>query len=317
MVNYVIFGAQAWNSLVNRNLLASGQAPSKDSMNFFYYQVHQWHQDLDPSVRFGTAMIESDDHNFFTSTSDEVEVYRKTLLYLRSNQIQILVLRPILIYPQTARNNTAMVMEAITLAKKSIRTLRLLSSETNLYRTRQALFNHFLSSALAVLFLAAAYDAETRANKTAHPDSAATLLGDTTNELQQGLDLIDCHRSHSQSAARLWTRFNRPRQQLIRLDILQSTAGTRHQRDTHLHHGPTGEDRHEISQQEDYCPDGTFADAGTETGGERDLTSHLDAPVSVGFDPANFDPENSLLWLDWFDGAFMDSSVPFGMPAWM
>ncbi|KIW95125.1 uncharacterized protein Z519_03709 [Cladophialophora bantiana CBS 173.52] len=317
MVNYVIFGAQAWNSLVNRNLLASGQAPSKDSMNFFYYQVHQWHQDLDPSVRFDTATIESDDHNFFTSTSDEVEVYRKTLLYLRSNQIQILVLRPILIYPQTARSNTALVMEAITLAKKSIRTLRLLSSETNLYRTRQALFNHFLSSALAVLFLAAAYDAETRANKAALPDSAATLLGDTTSELQQGLDLIDYHRSHSQSAARLWTRFNRPRQQLIRLDILQGTAGTRHQRDKHPHHGPTGEDRHEISQEDDYCPDGTVADADTETCGERDLIPHLDAPVPIGFDPANFDPDNSLLWLDWFDGAFMDSSVPFGMPAWM
>ncbi|KIW31885.1 uncharacterized protein PV07_03473 [Cladophialophora immunda] len=311
MVNYVTFGAQAWNSLVNRSLLASGQAPSKDAMNFFHYQVHQWHQDLDPSVCFDAATIESDDHSFFTSTSDEVEVYRKTLLYLRANQIQILVLRPILIYPQTARNNTALVMEAISLAKRSIRTLRVLATDVYFYRTRQALFNHFLSSALAVLFLVAAYDAETRANKAVSADSATTLLGDSTIELQRGLDLIDYHRSHSQSAARLWARFYRPRQQLIRLGILSSTVETRYQEDQHTHQGPARVGRNETPEQGGPRPEGIVAD------GEGDLTSQLDTSILTDFDPTNFDQENGLLWLDWFDGAFMDSSVPFGVPGWM
>ncbi|KIW85814.1 hypothetical protein Z517_01206 [Fonsecaea pedrosoi CBS 271.37] len=317
MVSYVIFGAQAWNSLVNRNLLASGQAPSKDAMNFFHYQVHQWHQDLDPSVCFDPAAIESDDHSFFTSTSDEMEVYRKTLLYLRANQIQILVLRPILIYPQTARNNTALVMEAISLAKKSIRTLRVLATDVYFYRTRQALFNHFLSSSLAVLFLAAAYDAETRANKAGSLDSAATLLEDSTIELQQGLDLIDFHRSHSHSAARLWTRFYRPRQQLIRLGILPSTAETRYQQDQHPDQGSTSAGRTDTPEQEERHVAGIVTDGHTGPSGAGDLDSQLDVSVPVGFDPATFDPENNLLWVDWFDGAFMDTSVPFGMPAWM
>ncbi|OAP60836.1 hypothetical protein AYL99_05838 [Fonsecaea erecta] len=317
MVSYVIFGAQAWNSLVNRNLLASGQAPSKDAMNFFRYQVHKWQQDLDPSVCFDAATIESDDHGFFTSTSDEVEVYRRTLLYLRANQIQILVLRPMLIYPQTARNNTALVMEAINLAKRSIRTLRILATDVYFYRTRQALFNHFLSSALSVLFLVAAYDAETRASKAAPRDNAATLLGDSTIELQQGLDLIDYHRPHSQSAARLWARFYRPRQQLIRLGILPSTSAARYQQDQHLRQTPTRAGLNETPEQEEQYAEGIVADGNTELGGAGNLTPQLDASVPIGFDPANFDHENGLLWLDWFDGAFMDSSVPFGMPGWM
>ncbi|OAL20031.1 hypothetical protein AYO22_09181 [Fonsecaea multimorphosa] len=317
MVSYVIFGAQAWNSLVNRSMLASGQAPSKDAMKFFHYQVHQWHQDLDPSVCFDAATIESDDQSFFTSTSGEVELYRKTLLYLRANQIQILVLRPILIYPQTARKNTALVMEAISLAKRSIRTLRILATDVYFYRTRQALFNHFLSSALAVLFLAAAYDAEARANKAVTEDDAAIFLGQSTMELQQGLDLIEYHRSHSQSAARLWARFYHPRHQLIRLGILPSGAGTRYQQDQHLHQGPTRAGRNETPELEERHPDGIVADGDTELGGEGDFASQLDTSNSIGFDPADFDHEDGLLWLDWFDGAFMDSSVPFGMPGWM
>jgi hypothetical protein len=34
MVNYVIMGAQGWHSLVNRTMLASGMAPSKEKQTF-------------------------------------------------------------------------------------------------------------------------------------------------------------------------------------------------------------------------------------------------------------------------------------------
>src|SRR6202012_2203002 len=123
MASYVIMGDQGWNSLVNRNMLASGQVPSEDAFNYFHYRVHRWREELEPSVRFDTAEIESNDLLFFTSTQDETEIFLKTLLYLRSNQVQILVLRPILIYPHTARKNSSLIKDAITLAKKTIRTL--------------------------------------------------------------------------------------------------------------------------------------------------------------------------------------------------
>jgi hypothetical protein len=337
MVSYVIMGAQGWNSLVNRNLLASGRIPSKDALNFFHYQVHHWREELDPSVRFDGPEIESDNDAFFTSTQDESEIYLKTLLYLRSNQIQILVLRPILIYPQTARNNTTLIMDAIALAKKTIRTLNTLATKTGLYKTRQALFNHFLSSALTVLFLTAAYDAETQATPGAHADAPARLLGDATNDLQAGLDLIDRLRPTSQSAARLWARFARPRQQLVRLGILSGStvSQTEKQQGNHQHqhqhqqntirdlslHGLQGES-HPQSDSRNYHTSGG-ADVSTNINAGVDNHA-LDFGPSVAF-PFDFDSEvgifeqdnNGLLWQDWFDGGLMDSSVPFGMPAWM
>ncbi|KIW67102.1 hypothetical protein PV04_06375 [Phialophora macrospora] len=331
MVSYVIMGNQGWNSLVNRNLLAGGRIPPKDALNFFHYQVHHWREELDESVRFDGPEIESD--TFFTSTQDETEIYLKTLLYLRSNQIQILVLRPILIYPQTARNNTTLIMDAIGLAKKTIRTLDTLANKTRLYKTRQALFNHFLSSALTVLFLTAAYDAETQATPGGHADAPARLLGDATKELQAGLDLIDRLRPSSQSAARLWARFARPRQQLIRLGILSGSAVSqqekqqRHRHDHHHHQNTMRDLSFHGERQTQSEPQNHY------TSGGADVSNNINAGVddhALDFGPSvafhfDFDSEagsfeqdnNGLLWQDWFDGGFMDSSAPFGMPAWM
>lgn len=270
--------------MVSRESLVKGEAPPKESMNFFHYQVLKWHQGLDPSVRFDTVAIEADDSTFFSATQDETEVYVKTLLYLRCNQIRILVLRPMLIYPQTARNNPSLIKEVIEVARKQIRTLNKLALEGGLYKTRQAIFNHFLSSALAVLFLAAAYDAETRSVRAV---SSPTLLGDC-EELQQGLDLIDHCRASAQSAERLWVRFDRARQQLIRLGFLQTRA-------------------------QNQVQEGSLAPLGMDgvSSGLSDFNQIVD------FDPNTLEPEGNHLWLGWFNDDFMDSPVPFGLHAWM
>ncbi|OCT51551.1 fungal specific transcription factor [Cladophialophora carrionii] len=327
MVSYVIMGAQGWNSLVNRNLLASGRIPSKDALNFFHYQVHHWREELDPSVRFDPRAIESDDGVFFTSTQDEREIYLKTLLYLRSNQIQILVRRPILIYPQTARNNTTLIMDAIALAKNTIRTLNTVAARTALYTTRQAIFNHFLSSALAVLFLTAAYDAETQATTGSHPDTSIRLLGDAATELQAGLDLIDRLRRSSQSAAKLWARFARPRQQLVRLGILSCSAVSQREKQQYPPHETTGHrplhaQNHTRTDTQDYGMSGANVSTSMNAGADHHA---IDFGASVALAPdfdfdsvvGAFEQDNGLLWQDWFEGGFMDSSAPFGMPAWM
>lgn len=280
MVDYVKFGAHAWTSIVNRESLMNGQGPSKDSVSFFHYQLHQWQQELAPAVRFDSKQIEADD-TFFTSTDDEIGTYVKTLLYLRSNQIRILVLRPLLIYPQAARNSPTLIKELIGIARRSIGVLNSMATNSDIYRTRQMIFNHFLSSALAVLFLAAANDAETQ---TAESESGSMLEGGI-DELQLGLDVIDHHRARSDSAEHLWQNFARPRRQLIRLGFLKHR-----QRE-----GARGE-----NPMDDDALDGF---------------STFDPQFDI--DQFGMDDENSLQWLEWFEGAFMNSSVPAGMPSWM
>lgn len=340
MISYVIVGEQAWTSLVKKNLLVSGQPPAKDAFNYFRYQLQRWHEELDPAVQFDSAEIESNGQFFLASAQNETEVYVKMILYLRSNQGKILVLRPLLIYPQAARNSTPLLVEVVGVAKKSIRALHTLITKTGLYKTRRAIFQHFLSSSLSVLFLAAAHDAEARASKHGSENKVsdtATILGDAVAELQTGLDLIDMLRTTYPAQAKLWTRFDRPRQQLVQLGIL--TAAPKQANGV-----PTGGGPHEMRQIQDPLNfedrlGGSGADdadatatataAGDYSGisdpfGEAGTgLSTVPLPTFDTFDFADgssiFDQDggNGMLVLDWFEGGFTDSSVPFGMNDWM
>lgn len=329
MIGYVIVGDQAWTSLIKKNLLLSGQPPAKDAFNYFRYQLHKWHEELDPAVQFDSAEIESNEQFFLGSVQNETEVYVKTILYLRSNQGKILVLRPILIYPQAACNNTPLLVEVVIVAKKSIRALHTLITKTELYKTRRAIFQHFLSSSLSVLFLAAAHDAEARANRHDSANDASdntTILGDAVAELQTGLDLIDMLRITYPAAVKLWTRFDRPRQQLVQLGILK--ADTKHANDA-----PNDSETHKTYRAQDTFASGYRlggADA-TATGvhsANVDLSGETATGLSTvpAFDTFDFadasdvfdqDAGNGMLMLDWFEGGFTDSSVPFGMTDWM
>ena len=287
MCHYVILGAHAWTTIVNKDTLALGKGPSKQAVTYFRYQLDQWHRDLDLSVRFDATEMESNDA-LFASPVDEVGLYIKALLYLRCNQIQILILRPILIYHQAAQNSSELIVEAVDIAKRSVRVLQRMSENVDLYKMRQVILHHFLSSALALLFLAVAYDAENQKVRNAGP-----VLMTDISEIQMGLDLIDRHRATSESADRLWSCFAPPRQHLIRLGILQS--------------------KHRQS-------DGMRSSSATTTdvGGHQDVSDDL-ADFDPQFDYGELDMEqiNSLQWLDWGDTVFTESSDSFGMPSWM
>ena len=288
MCHYVILGAQAWNTIVSRATLALGKkGPSKQAVTYFRYQLDQWHRDLDWSVRFDATLIESDEA-FFTISADEVSLHTKALLYLRCNQIQILILRPVLLYHQAAQDCPELIVEAVDIAKRSIRVLQKMSANADLYKTRQVILHHFLSSALVLLFLAVAYDAENQKVKSVGPVLMTDVL-----EMQMGLDLIDRHRATSESADRLWSCFAPPRQHLIRLGILQS----KHRQTKGMQSSSA-----------------TSADAHGHQGVPDDLA---DFDPQFDYGPLDLESINSLQWLDWGDTVFTESSDSFGMPSWM
>lgn len=287
MCHYVILGDHAWNTMVNRDMLALGKGPSKQAVTYFRYQLDQWHQDMDPSVHFDATEIESDGA-FWSAPVDDISLYIKVLLYLRYNQIQVLVIRPILIYHQAAQNCPELIVEGVDIARRSIRVLQKMSVNVDLYTTRQVILDHFLSSALALLFLAVAYDAENRKVRNTVP-----VLMPDLSELQMGLDLIDRHRNATESADRLWKCFNPPRQRLIRLGILQNRP-----------------------RQSDGV--GSASTATAEHGGRQNVADDLpDFDPQLDYGLLDMETMNNLQWLDWGDTAFTDSSETFGMPSWL
>jgi hypothetical protein len=308
MIDYVQFGTHAWNQIVDRNTLANGQSPSRESLKFFHYQLHRWHQELDPAVKFDVATIESDGAAFFAraDAGHEIEIYLKTLLYLRSNQIQILVLRPMLVYSRIAGNNPSLVADVIAIARKSVQALSSLATKTTLYIGRHVIFNHFLSSAMTVLFLAVAHEIERQAGKLAAPQEPCSNWAEILGSISEGFAIINRHRSLSQSAARLWTFFERPRHQLAHLGSLGFHVAREADGFRYVH-------GHGIGQN---CASTNTVQA---HGGDVENGASLDLDFVNGNDAAGVDFLGTVgLDLDWLeDDAFTDPSASFGLRYWM
>lgn len=332
MVDYVQFGTNSWNSIGVQSATANapGGGPSQESLKYFHYQLHRWHQDLDPTVQFDAAAIESDPNNFFTSAkadgdgkegggeeSVEVALYLKTLLYLRSNQIQILVLRPLLVDSYVARNHPALTGNAIDIARRSLQTLDAMSTKTALYTSRHAILNHFLSSAMTVLFLAITHEVEKKqaGEQTAQAPDARHSLVELANWIQEGFAIIDRHRSASHSSAKLWVIFERPRHQLIRLGLLAASRAS-----------PPDNDRDRERDRGDNSA-ATAASTGEVTvrrdGDDRSVIDDerplADLDLGFNFDNlVNWDPlHDGLLGPDWSEVISTDPSGSFGLPSWM
>lgn len=217
---------------------------------------------------------------------DWKEIYVKTLLYLRFNQIQLVCLRPMLIYPKAVRANLALAKEAAATASKSLRVLGLMSEQANdFYRIRQVVWNHFLASALATLLLAAVYDVEARI-KDGDVDVEHAVLRDSIVELQLGFQLVDALPNQ-----RPWQRFNRVRQHLVRLGFLG-----------------TGNNGDSFVSTEAYQE--RFGNTAKD-----ELDAFLLFPSDgMGLQDREFQGET--LNMDWFDVDFSESLEQFGMPSW-
>lgn len=313
MIDYVQFGTHAWKNIVDRNALANGHGPSTESLNFFRYQLNRWHNGLSPEVQFDAAIIESDSASFFAG-ENELQIYLKTLLYLRSNQIQIMVLRPILVYYNVAHNNPLLVYDVVTIARKTIQTLSSFANKTALYVSRYTIFNHFLSSSLTVLFLAIVHEVEKHAaNHTTAPNQSYPLA-EIARSISEGLSVIHRYRFVSQSSARLWAFFGRPRQQLLRLGIL-SAQNTNPLDIKGAHDKPAAPANQDGSPSVQIHPmhgvqDG---DAGIDSFSPADMNLVININNLFGPDCLN----NGAFSLDWSEEAFPDPSGSFGLPQWM
>ena len=285
MIDYGIFGAHAFSSVVKPQSFALGQGPPKDALDFFRYKLHQWQQALHPRVRFE---VDHNEHVDFSDIANKnwIEIYVKTLLYLRFNQIQIVCLRPMLISPKAVRANAKLAKEAVTIASNSIRVLGLMSEQANdFYRIRQVVWNHFLASALATLLLAAVYDVESRI-KDGDVSEEHAVLRDNVAELHLGFRLVDALPNQTP-----WQRFSRVRQHLLRLGFLNA-----------------GNNSHQVSLAEphrerfDHAP-------------KDELDAFLLFP-SDGLGLQDGDFQGETLNMDWFDLDFSESLEQFGIPSW-
>ncbi|KAK1585384.1 fungal-specific transcription factor domain-containing protein [Colletotrichum navitas] len=188
MVEYSRIGDKVWATSYNS---ARATGPTRDDeVSYLLYRIDQWFEDLPEDLRFCP-------HQQTTSPAPVSRGLRRLqlLLHLRANQMKILLLQPFLHSTSSLQVNRSKVRLLVNLAKDTIQRLNSLNQSTDIYQNQQMCFNHFLVSALGVIFLVIALA----------PTEHAALVRD---EFHMALDLIRGLSARSYVSSRLWRRIS-------------------------------------------------------------------------------------------------------------
>ncbi|KAL1637980.1 hypothetical protein SLS58_009097 [Diplodia intermedia] len=184
MVTYSNIGSRVWKSVAH-----SDNAPiSKEEIGFLDYQIIQWHRSIPPALKYI--------HPSSSNPQDQQPVTRsihrfRILLYLRANQMRILIYRPVLHTTSSILEDITAAQTVVDVAKDTINVLTHTNQTTDIYRSHQVMFNYFLISALAVLLLAVSH-------------APAQFSECCRDEFYMALDLVRGLSANSYVSKRLW-----------------------------------------------------------------------------------------------------------------
>lgn len=183
MISYSRISSNVWCSV--SNIQGSRSEIKKDNIGYLDYQILQWQKSIPEALRF------------YPSESVELTVPNRgqrrlqVLLYLRCNQMRILIYRPVLHSATSIMDNRHYAQAVVEVAKDTIRILTCLNQTTDIYRSQQICFNYFLISALAVLFLAVSH-------------APLEFNRQVRDEFYMALDLVKGFSTRSYISTRLW-----------------------------------------------------------------------------------------------------------------
>lgn len=182
MIVYSRIGSKVWRSICS---FSSAPTPSlnTEDINYLDYQILQWQKSIPPDLQLPTTS---------SPQAASRAVHRlQILLYLRANQMRILIYRPVLHTASSIQENVSYATNVVELARDTIRVLTHLNQTTDIYRAQQVCFNYFLISALAVIFLASCHA----------PVHFSAMCRD---EFYMALDLVKGFSNKSFVGKRLW-----------------------------------------------------------------------------------------------------------------
>ena len=187
MIAHFAIASKVWHSM--------GSDPSKptisrEEIGYLDYQVQIWHRQLPDDLRYDRTSGLAHSGNSISSVTPG-QHRRQIILYLRANGMRILIYRPVLHSVASIMNNRNQAQTVVDVAKDTISVLTMINQTTQMYRTSQVLFNAFLTSALAVLFLAASH-------------APAMFAEQVREEFYLALDLVRGFSRGSWVSKRLW-----------------------------------------------------------------------------------------------------------------
>jgi hypothetical protein len=185
MIAYSVIGSEVWQSVANGDDPQT-EIEKKQKMSYNNFRVIEWYKTIPDSLKFV--------HPASGQQSDPPArgIHRLQIaLYLRANQMRILIYRPVLHSATSIMENMTAAHHVVSVAKDTIVTLTYVNQSSSIYKTQQTMFNYFLTSALAVLFLAVAH-------------APAEFNTQVRDEFHMALDLVRGLSTTSYVSKRLW-----------------------------------------------------------------------------------------------------------------
>lgn len=180
----------------------------RDEIGYLDYQVLQWYKQIPDTLKFYPSESPRPGE-----TANRGLRRLRILLYLRMNQLRILIYRPVLHSSTSIAEDKGHAQTVVDVAKDSVRVLTRLNQTSDIYRTQQITFNYFLVAALAVLFLAVCH-APTEFNRQVR------------DEFYLALDLVNGFSTKSYVSKRLWKTIKGLRRTGEKLGVLARPFGT-------------------------------------------------------------------------------------------
>ena len=182
-ISYARFSSKVWRSAFRLE-----DVPEiKKDMEYLDFQILQWKNTIPDSLRFSPSQLSRP----LPASESRTHLRLSILLYVRANQMRILIYRPVLLSATSIMENRPYAQKAVEVAKDTIHVLTRLNETSDIYRTQQVCFNYFLISALAVVFLAVSHA----------PAEFNRLVRD---EFYMALDLVKGFSTKSYISQRLW-----------------------------------------------------------------------------------------------------------------
>ncbi|KAH7028013.1 uncharacterized protein B0I36DRAFT_328446 [Microdochium trichocladiopsis] len=256
MIGYSKLSARVWK-LVRQfdGQIVADQVPME--IKDIDQSIKQWYTNLPKETQLEMSNWEAlpPFMNPQLSAPKEYDVQRSQIwTYLRLNQLRILLYTPILHTHSCIMENLGAAERVVRLAKNTIRYLSHLHNTTNIYRKMQAFYHQFLTSAIAVLFLASCH-------------APVNFSSSCRDEFYMALELVKDMSAKSFVSKRLWSTIKSLREVAPRLGLAEdphsSAALTMAGLATGHHHAPAQEPRGPVYASRTPGPGSATNGAGT------------------------------------------------------
>ena len=170
MVDYSIISAEIRRAILQPSLCpATAVTALASTRSLLDFQVIQWQKNLPRRLQFRGV------HDKFDPSQENRGEYRlRLMLYLRTNQMRIVIHRKSAMSAGVGSFDTSTTNILAEISQDSIRVLIGLARDTDIYHAQHRTFNHFLETALTSLLLLMCY-AESEYSSQYLPDALAAM----------------------------------------------------------------------------------------------------------------------------------------------